>query len=108
MTIADENTIDMIARSSDGGLKLIIVDDGLLDDTARYEAFQKKLQNYFRYIVGQLKDDHPECDRNDVTIAVACAVPPTEAMQKITGLEHPGAPGLSVSVVYEVIPSRYG
>jgi hypothetical protein len=89
MAIENVTTIDIISKpNAEGKVWLIITDAGLTTDPdTRFELLAKKLQGYANAVLnGELAMECPDQKPGDFSIRVVCALPPTEAMLKITSV----------------------
>ncbi len=104
--IEDHTTIDMITRSKDGRIELVIVDAGeTTDPEQRFRHLTEKLKAYAYYIVGGgFKKDFPDKGHHDVAVRVICRIPPTERMSRLIHLSDPSQPKQDIDIFYQHLP----
>ncbi len=88
MPLEDPSAIDIVAKTKDGRILLIITDAGLTTDPEeRLELLQAKLKAYVAYAIGpEFSEDYPNVDCSKVGLHVICNTEPTEEMKDITAV----------------------
>ncbi len=104
MPLEDPHSIDIITRSEDGRIALIITDSGQTTDAeARFLKLVEKTSLYLDYVLSEkFRVDHPEATPGEVKIKVLCATPPTEEMLLFDRLTNPDDRTESIRIEYEL------
>lgn len=110
MTLEESYRIDIVTKTDEGKISLVITDAGLTTDPQeRFAKLIAKLKAYVGYVMGKsFQDDHPGMSTQDVMIVVMCKTPPTEQMQEITQVTPSGDPHNSIPVVFQVFAGKDG
>ena len=106
MPLEDPTVIDMAARTPDGGVNLLITDSGqTTDPDQRLAMLVEKLRAYMMYVNSEeFAHDHVDVPLDKVTIVVACAEPPTDAMLQIDAVQPKGDATRKIAVKFAHIP----
>jgi len=100
--LSDPETIDVITPIAEDALLLAIMDlypwpDPDADE--RLDQFQRKLDAYCRYVIGQtFENEHPKIDRSKLVISVVTITPASKRMRKIQAVYTPSDPSYEILV----------
>lgn len=103
MPLEDSDRIDIVTKTPEVRVQLIITDAGITTDPEeRYNKFVAKLKTYVGYVMGsEFKEDYPGKGPGDVTIRLISQTPPTEKMKAITSVTPRGDRDNVIRVEYE-------
>jgi hypothetical protein len=106
MSLEELDRIDIVTKTNDGRLNLVITDAGITTDPGdRFAKLIEKLKTYISYITDQsFKGEYPHVSLADINILVMCKTPPTEQMLQIEKVTPKGKPQESIPVIYRLFP----
>lgn len=106
MPLEDTEHIDIITRSEDGKVMLVITDAGITTNPdERFNMLIEKLKTYVAYVMSEdFKKEYSGLTLNDINILIMCKIPPTEQMRQITKVTPKGEPEKAISVIFQVFP----
>jgi hypothetical protein len=100
--IQNLDSFDIVGERNDGGVDLVVVCSGPLDDSAKTQALLRdKLQNYLNTAVHpNFANVYPAAKKGPVRIVVACQHEISTASQKTLGelTEKGSAMGINITV----------
>ena len=105
MPLEEPGRIDIITKSENGGINLIITDAGItVEPQERFEKLRTKLANYVRYVGSEaFRTNHPGVSPETVSIQVISKNEPTEQMRQIEFVASDAAPAIRVPVSFQVL-----
>jgi hypothetical protein len=105
MPLEDPTRIDIITKSKEGGIGLVITDAGITTDPQRrYEKLCEKLGNYVRYVDSDaFREKYPGLTPEMVSIQVVSQNEPTEQMRRIEFVRSDGDPSIRLPVSFQVL-----
>lgn len=103
--LEESDRIDIISRSPDGFVNLVITDAGITQDAERrLELLLIKLDTYARYVHGeQFVEDNPGVGREKARIRVMCQQPATAEMESIREARVGAGSGVAIPVTFQVL-----
>lgn len=106
--LEESDRIDIVTKSPDGKLTLVITDAGLTPDPEqRLEKLLSKLRTYVGFVIGpDFKKEYPQDDIKDVQILVVCKIPPTDEMKKIKQVTPHGEHEKTIDVLFQLFPGQ--
>lgn len=104
MPLEDSTCIDIVTRSEDGKITLVITDSGITTDPElRFSKLVEKVTTYVGYVLGdEFGVAHPESVPGNVGIKVLCATPPTDKMLRFHRLTNPEDENEWIGIEYEL------
>jgi len=106
MPLEDAQAIDVVRKTGDGKIVLVITDAGSVSDPIeRTACLVQKLKSYINSVVsGDLKRDFPEHTSKDYIIEVVCSRRPTPEMASISQVMPRKDPANKVPVRFVEFP----
>jgi hypothetical protein len=106
MPLEELDVIDMALATKAGQLKLVITDSGETSDPAqRFALYCRKLQAYAEYVASpQFAKERPGILKQNVSIELMCAQPPTPEMSDFRSIVLPGEPEIDLPISHRIFP----
>ncbi len=105
MTLEEPNKLDIIGKTKDGKIFLVITDAGITTNPdERFQRLIMKIQSYVNYVMSDsFKKEYPKIKPKDVIIRVICKNEPTDQMKQVENVGPKGDKENRISVTYEVM-----